>query len=97
MNEPELNVGNVGGRDDPDVEPLHQFLKRRHDLPEELRLLGQRYGQLADDLLHTFIRGPERTVALRKLLESRDAALRAELRRWTQRDDPSSFARPSDG
>ena len=46
------------------------------DLPPASRVLARPYADLAA-FLQTLPRNPERTVALRKLLESRDAAFRA--------------------
>jgi len=37
------------------------------------------FGELADRIIDTLPRNPERTVALRKLLEAKDAAVRAAL------------------
>jgi hypothetical protein len=38
--------------------------------------IGQAYRSMAEFLCQKLVAGPERTVALRKLLESQDAALR---------------------
>lgn len=48
-------------------------------LPERLRAASQPFASLARHLLDTTPRNPERTVALRKLLEAKDAAVRAAL------------------
>lgn len=48
-------------------------------LPEKLRAVSQPFGELAGRICETITPGPERTVALRKLLESKDAAVRAAL------------------
>ena len=42
-----------------------------------MRILSRRFSDFAHDLVETIPRGPERTVALRKLLEADDAAVRA--------------------
>ncbi len=59
-------------------EPLLQFFKYDH-LPEHLRVISQKFGLLAEDLCNTLPRNPERTVALRKLLEAKDCAVRASI------------------
>lgn len=48
-------------------------------LPEHLREVSAPFGELARDLCYHLQPGPERTVALRKLLEAKDAAVRARL------------------
>lgn len=44
-----------------------------------LRRTSQLFASLADELIERLPPGPEATVALRKLLESKDAAVRASL------------------
>lgn len=46
-------------------------------LPEPLQAVSEPFGVIARKLCHELEPGPERTVALRKLLESKDAAVRA--------------------
>lgn len=48
-------------------------------LPEPLQLVSIAFCELAERLSDTLDSGPERTVALRKLLEAKDAAVRAKL------------------
>lgn len=48
-------------------------------LPEKLQAVSRPFGELALSLVSTVAAGPERTVALRKLLEAKDAAVRAAL------------------
>lgn len=48
-------------------------------LPEHLQAVSKPFGDLAMDLCAKVQGGPERTVALRKLLEAKDAAVRAQL------------------
>lgn len=55
-----------------------QFFVYEH-LPLRLRAVSAPFAQLAEQLEATLPRNPERTVALRKLLESKDAAVRAAL------------------
>lgn len=58
------------------TEPILRFFGYAH-LPEHLRLVSRPFGELADTIIATCPRSAERTVALRKLLESRDCAFRA--------------------
>jgi hypothetical protein len=57
-------------------EHIIQFFRYDH-LPEHLQLISQPFHDMAHDLIANLPRNPERTVALRKLLESKDAAVRA--------------------
>jgi hypothetical protein len=59
------------------VEHIEQFFTFAH-LPERLQEVSRPFAELAQTVL-TLPRNPERTVALRKLLESKDAAVRAAL------------------
>jgi len=61
-----------------DQEPIVQFFAYAH-LPAELEEVSRPFGDLAHSIVATFPRNPERTVALRKLLEAKDAAVRARL------------------
>ena len=56
---------------------LMQFFSYSH-LPEHLQAVSKPFGELAE-LIHTLPRNPERTTALRKLLEAKDCAVRAQL------------------
>lgn len=58
-------------------EHIMQFFTYAH-LPAHLQEVSQPFAALADRLM-ALPRNPERTVALRKLLESKDAAVRARL------------------
>ena len=58
-----------------DVEPMLRYFPFDH-LPVDLRAVSGRFAMLADRLVAELPRTPERTVALRKLLESKDAAVR---------------------
>ena len=60
------------------MEPIMQFFQYAH-LPEVLQSISKPFGELAQVLVDTLPRNPERTVALRKLLEAKDAAVRAKL------------------
>lgn len=48
-------------------------------LPAHLQLVSQPFAELALNMCARIEKGPERTVALRKLLEAKDAAVRAKL------------------
>ena len=48
-------------------------------LPEHLRGVSEKFSILAEAIASDIEPGPERTVALRKLLEAKDAAVRAKL------------------
>jgi hypothetical protein len=48
-------------------------------LPPHLQRVSKEFCQLADTIVALIPSGPERTVALRKLLESKDAAVRAAI------------------
>lgn len=63
------------------VEPEERMLKwfQFAHLPPHLQVVSSRFWDVACQLVATIERGPERTVALRKLLESKDAAVRAAL------------------
>lgn len=57
---------------------IMQFFAYSH-LPEHLRAVSKPFCDMAEDIHTTLPRNPERTVALRKLLEAKDAAVRALL------------------
>lgn len=59
-------------------ERLLDFFAYEH-LPEHLQAASRPYGELAVHIVNTTPRNAERTVALRKLLESKDCAVRALL------------------
>jgi hypothetical protein len=63
-------------------EPILQFFAYSH-LPPHLQIISRAFGLMAEDLVKELPRNPERTVALRKLLEAKDAAVRAKLYRET--------------
>ncbi len=48
-------------------------------LPDNLAEVSKKFQRLADDIVLCCVPGPERTVCLRKLLESKDAAVRAAI------------------
>lgn len=58
------------------TEQILQFFAFDH-LPPHLQAVSKPFGLLANHIVDTLPRNAERTVALRKLLESKDAAVRA--------------------
>jgi hypothetical protein len=61
---------------EPPVEPMLQFFAFEH-LPDRLKLVSVQFRNLAQWIVNELPRNPERTVALRKLLEAKDCAVRA--------------------
>lgn len=61
-----------------EADPILKFFHYRH-LPDMLREVSEPFCDLAFDLVETLPRNAERSVALRKLLEAKDAAVRARL------------------
>jgi hypothetical protein len=59
-------------------EPILQFFTYEH-LPEPLKVVSRPFTQIAEQIVGTLPRNSERTVALRKLLEAKDAAVRSLL------------------
>lgn len=59
-------------------EAIYQFFAYAH-LPAHLQEVSKPFSELATSLILGLPRNPERTVALRKLLEAKDAAVRAKL------------------
>lgn len=68
---------------------IMQFFTFDH-LPPALQEVSKPFCELATHIESTLPRNPERTVALRKLLEAKDAAVRAFLAR-----DPQPAAVPT--
>lgn len=60
------------------AEPMLQFFAYAH-LREDLRATSKPFCDLANWIVEDLPRNPERTVALRKLLEAKDAAVRSAL------------------
>lgn len=59
-------------------EYLLQFFTYEH-LPPHLQVISKPFGELAHKICEILPRNPERTTALRKLLEAKDCAVRAQL------------------
>jgi hypothetical protein len=62
--------------DHPEREPLLQFFVWDH-LREDLQPTSKAFAELAHHIAASLPRNPERTTALRKLLESKDCAVRS--------------------
>lgn len=60
------------------VDPILKYFKYSH-LPPQLQAVSVQFAHTAEFIVTTLPRNPERTVALRKLLEAKDAAVRANL------------------
>lgn len=60
------------------MDPMLQFFKYEH-LPADLQAVSKQFHDLAFAIVDGLPRNPERTVALRKLLEAKDCAVRAKL------------------
>jgi hypothetical protein len=63
---------------DPVADPILQFFGYHH-LPEAMQKVSRPFCDLANQIVDTLPRNAERTVALRKLLEAKDAAVRASI------------------
>lgn len=59
-------------------DPMLQFFEFKHLRPD-LQEVSRPFGELAQEIIAKLPRNPERTVALRKLLEAKDCAVRALL------------------
>lgn len=62
----------------PSVSSILAYFKYEH-LPERLQVISRPFGELALQVADRAPQNPETTVALRKLLEAKDAAVRAAL------------------
>lgn len=61
-----------------DSEPMLQFFQYKH-LPQHLQSISKPFSELAKFIVCESPKNPERTAALRKLLEAKDCAVRAVL------------------
>jgi hypothetical protein len=73
-----MNENQGLGQTEPKPDHIMQFFAYEH-LPERLQAVSKPFGEMAKNIVATLPRNPERTVALRKLLEAKDAAVRALL------------------
>jgi len=64
--------------DEMKADNILRFFHYAH-LPPQLQVHSKPFCDLARHMIDTLPRNPERTVALRKLLEGKDAAVRASL------------------
>ncbi len=64
--------------DRPPISPILKHFKYGH-LPDNLKAASQPFGILAAELESILPPGPEKSAALRKLLEAKDCAVRADL------------------
>lgn len=80
------------------TDPILRFF-HYHPLPAALQSISQPFCRLAGILITTLPRNAERTVSLRKLLEAKDAAVRANLPALAFGDDskPSRAVGPQLG
>lgn len=62
------------------TDPIMQYFGFKH-LPDNLANISEKFHALAWDIHDTLPRCPERSVALRKILEGKDAAVRAAMAR----------------
>lgn len=67
-----------GAAPDGRPEPMLRWFEYAH-LPAHLRAVSECFADLATNIVMSVPASAERTVALRKLLESKDAAVRASL------------------
>lgn len=63
-----------------------QFFGYKH-LPEHLQGFSKPFCILAEDIVREIPSNPERTAALRKLLEAKDCAVRAVIYKETEKHD----------
>lgn len=64
---------------------ISQFFSYEH-LPPHLQAVSKPFGDLAKQITETLPSNPERTTALRKLLESKDCAVRALLFKFSSKE-----------
>lgn len=63
---------------------LMQFFEYSH-LPEHLQKISKPFGELATFIESTLPDNPEKTTALRKLLEAKDCAVRANIFKFEEK------------
>jgi hypothetical protein len=68
----------ISPKEDDMEERMLKWFEFSH-LPPHLQEVSARFSALASEMVGWIEPGPERTVALRKLLEAKDAAVRAKL------------------
>lgn len=70
-----------------------QFFEYAH-LPAELQAVSSIFQTTADFIVNNLPRNPERTVALRKLMEAKDCAVRAKIYKEEPQNNPGFFPNP---
>lgn len=65
-------------RNYPQPSPLTQFFTYKH-LPVHLQTISKPFAELAKKIDHTLVDNSEKQMALRKLLEAKDCAVRSVL------------------
>lgn len=70
------------------TEPILQFFGRVEHQPGHVQPVSQKFITLANEIVETVPRNPERTIALRKLLEAKEAMVRAFLYQPTEGATP---------
>lgn len=63
---------------DPEASPIMRYFSYQH-LPGNLQPISKVFSELAWKLEDTLPKGAEKSVALRKLLEAKDAAVRSAI------------------
>lgn len=66
------------GTPTPTADPMLQWFRYDH-LRDDLKEVSRSFAELATWIATNLPRNPERTVALRKLLEAKDCAVRARI------------------
>lgn len=61
-----------------DIQPIMKYFTYAH-LPARLQSVSKNFAEIAEYVEKNLPAGPEKSVALRKLLEAKDAAVRAAL------------------
>lgn len=59
--------------------PIMRYFSYNHLTNPELQEVSHQFKQVAENLAYALPDGPEKSVALRKLLEAKDAAVRSAL------------------
>lgn len=62
----------------PTADPMLQWFAYKH-LPEKLQAISKPFGEMAQWIVDSTPRNPERTAGLRKLLEAKDCIVRASI------------------
>jgi hypothetical protein len=87
LNAIESAPGGSGLLKETKMEHILQFFAYAH-LPAHLQEVSRPFSEMAYRMVETLPRNPERTVALRKLLESKDASVRALVAKETASGQP---------